>query len=594
MNAAPHTELAVADPSRLVERLGADTHPLQQYRELTTNALEAVAHSPGPRRVVWDVDWQHLRRTDGRERKLSIADTGLGMTAQQMRDLINHLAASGDYKATGARGNFGVGAKIAAGMRNPAGLQYASFPAAGEAGALIRFGRSPDGRWGLLGVGEHGDWHQPLPDTDAQRRIPGTRHGTVVTLMGDRPTSDTTRAPAGAEGRDWWLLRYLNSRYVDLPADVELLVRPACKTPAPDDRTPALQRVHGMRALLDRHADASGHQRLAVEDGTLEAIVHWWILTDDTAQRRRCAHEWPSSGHMAAILDGETYESLPSTRGGYQRLQEFGIRFGYERVVLYVEPNRDDARLSANTARTRLVCDGEDLPWAAWAAAFRADPPAELVALQESSAARHIGRDRRHVIAQRMSAHPGVYRLPAYQPPTAPRPPRAAGSASRHARGQGSRGRRNAPAASPTTTPATAPVVDPWQQLPRCRWVTVADGTRAPGDLEDRAGRYDHATDTLTINADYRPIVALTRHFDALYGGAPGAAQTIEAVVREWCETALCEAVIAHRSLAASPAWGPADAQRLVDEIGLSAALAPVVAMTHHAARTLAQRLGKR
>ncbi|MBJ7469733.1 MAG: sensor histidine kinase [Solirubrobacteraceae bacterium] len=598
---APHTELAVADASRLVERLGADTHPLQQYRELTTNALEAVAQADGARRVTWDVDWYHLNATGGQERKLSITDTGLGMTAEQMRQLINHLAASGDYKGKGTSQNFGVGAKIAAGMRNPAGLEYASFPAGHEHGARVRFGRSPDGRWGLLPIMLDGvpGWHEQL-DTKRRDAAGVGPHGTVVTLMGDTHATDTTKAPSGAEGRDWWLLRYLNARYVDLPPDVELLVRPVCRTTGPDDpRTPELHPVRGMRSLLNDTSRTSGVIELPAIADAPAARVHWWILDDDVATRRRQSYAWPSSGHMAAIMCGEAYETLPSTRGGYQRLQEFGIRFAYERVVLYVEPDLADYRVIANTARTRLLCAGEDLPWDAWARAFRAALPDDIARLQEHAASQTVTHDRRETIARRMSAHPGVYALPAYRPPASVRAPRAqrAGEQEPSARRVGAPPTASSARASSSSdrTPVTSEEAEvaPWERLPSCRWVTIADGTRAHGDLEDRAGRYDADTDTLTINGDYRPICALISHFTELHGDTPGSRTVIETTVREWCETALCEAVIAHRVLQSSVAWPAEDARRLVDEIGLSAALAPVVAMTHHIARTLAQRLGK-
>jgi len=39
-------------------------------------------------------------------------------------------------------------------------------------------------------------------------------------------------------------------------------------------------------------------------------------------------------------------------RGGYNRLQDFGIRFQYERVVIYLQPTVQPGRLEANIART--------------------------------------------------------------------------------------------------------------------------------------------------------------------------------------------------------------------------------------------------
>jgi len=51
----------------------------------------------------------------------------------------------------------------------------------------------------------------------------------------------------------------------------------------------------------------------------------------------------------------ELYNTLPQTRGGYDRLQDFGIRFGYERVVLHLQPQAHTGRLAYNTAHTLLL-----------------------------------------------------------------------------------------------------------------------------------------------------------------------------------------------------------------------------------------------
>jgi hypothetical protein len=125
----------------LLERLAADCAPLQEYRELTKNALEAIERaqedeqatgaSPpaGGHRVTWDVEWATLgAQIDAGQKpvyKLSICDTGDGMTGEEMVEYINHLASSSGVQALDR--NFGVGAKITAGVANPAGLIYTSL-----------------------------------------------------------------------------------------------------------------------------------------------------------------------------------------------------------------------------------------------------------------------------------------------------------------------------------------------------------------------------------------------------------------------------------------------------------------------------------
>jgi len=112
-------ELAVANPTLLLERLGSECTDLQGLRELTVNGLDAIAaRADGAGgRVVWDLDWQRFDASGGRVRKLSVIDTGTGTTPEQLRYYINQLAASGREQS--GTGNFGVRAKVAAGSRNP-------------------------------------------------------------------------------------------------------------------------------------------------------------------------------------------------------------------------------------------------------------------------------------------------------------------------------------------------------------------------------------------------------------------------------------------------------------------------------------------
>ena len=76
-----------------------------------------------------------------------------------------------------------------------------------------------------------------------------------------------------------------------------------------------------------------------------DAIARWWVLDDDHHGRRREASLWASTGHAAAVFGDELYDVLAQTRGGYGRLQDFGIRFGYERVVLHLQPRVEAGRL---------------------------------------------------------------------------------------------------------------------------------------------------------------------------------------------------------------------------------------------------------
>ena len=80
----------------------------------------------------------------------------------------------------------------------------------------------------------------------------------------------------------------------------------------------------------------------------------------------------------AALYKDELYE-LRSGRNGYARLQQFGITFGFRRVVIYVEPrNHQHRQIGSNTARSHLLLNRQPLPWSAWAAEFSKKLPLDL------------------------------------------------------------------------------------------------------------------------------------------------------------------------------------------------------------------------
>ena len=597
-------ELSVANPTFLLERLGSECTDLQGLRELTVNGLDAIG-ALGDRaggRVVWDMDWLRFDASGGRLRKLSVIDTGTGMTAEQLGRYINQLASSGREQS--ASGNFGVGAKVAAGSRNPHGLEYRSWKEGH--GSLVCFKRHPDGRWGLepqCWENGHTDYWRPLDEQDKPWLLRGQAHGTQVVLLGQHERHDTTQAPASVtEARRHWITRYLNARFLRLPSDVEVLV---CDQHGRDELG-QLQHVHGEQHHLERHALAAGVVELS------DALARWWVLDNDHRARRREATLWASTGHAAAVHGDELYDALPQTRGGYGRLQDFGIRFGYERVVLHLHPQVHAGRLECNTARTLLLLDHEPLPWARWGEEFTAAMPDDIRQLQERAANADCV-PRREAIRGRISAIMPLYRLSRYRP-TQPPQQSSTGSGVNSARaGDEPAGRTSTRIQARSTPPAASsvhaladaasardrsgsepasehadrrPGSDAAVNLPDVAWISARDGSRAAGDLEDQAARYHPGRHELTINRDFRAITDLITHWQDRYKGIPGARAVIEAHVSEWCEQILVEVVLAARN----STWSEEQLEALLSPTSFTVALLP----RHLLHSTLQKRLGQK
>jgi hypothetical protein len=335
-----------------------------------------------------------------------VIDTGTGMAPDQLARYINQLASSGREQSHTA--NFGVGAKVAAGSRNPHGLEYRSWHHGH--GALVRFKRHRDGRWGL----EPQRW----PDGD----------------------------------HDYW--------------------RPLGEPDKP------------------------------------------WLLR--------------GQDHVGRHERDELYDQVGQTRGDYGRLQDFGVRFGYERVVIHLQPHVQPHRLQANTARTMLLLDHEPLPWSRWADEFTAAMPDEIRRLQEHAASTDA-TPRQEAIRSRVASILPLYRLSPYRAAQPPRKPAAqlgtdsaddahAHASSRNDRPAGESHKRPSTSAAPQSaardpardllsgTPAGEGPDDEARaevsvSLPDVGWISARDGSRAEGDLEDQAARYHPGRHELTINA---------------------------------------------------------------------------------------------
>ena len=120
--------MKVENTAFLIEKLASDCSPYQYVRELTKNAIEAIQErqktdKSEPGVVLWDADWAFLELSG--KYKLQISDNGTGMTGVQMESYINSLSSSGRIQSMTE--NFGMGAKITAGVENPIGLIYKSW-----------------------------------------------------------------------------------------------------------------------------------------------------------------------------------------------------------------------------------------------------------------------------------------------------------------------------------------------------------------------------------------------------------------------------------------------------------------------------------
>lgn len=588
--------MTVANTGFMLDRLGKDCSPLQFLRELTQNAIEAIQALPERSgQIVWDVDWVTFDLSG--VYKLCVTDTGVGMTGDEMVEYINRLSSSVHEQTM--EGNFGVGAKIAAATRNHAGLVYLSWK--DDGGSMIHLWRDPvssqyglqkmqrpDGTFSYLGRVE-----------DAVKPEAIASHGTKVILLGNDDDYNTMAAPDGAPSPSRWIGRYLNTRYFRFPEGITIKAREGWEYPRSDSDRNVLRTLTGQKAYLDAHASASGIVELS------SASAHWWVLKSEGALTQNSGFV-ASNGHMAALFQDELYEMVTG-RSGVARLQLFGIIFGYNRVVIYVEPRHaTDHPVTSNTSRTALLINSEPLPWADWAAEFRQQIPTEIQALMEEVSAGSVSSDHKQAIRDRLRQIRDLFRFSKYR--LTPKgdlsvdpesvgvggdpeedPERERTKRGRGGQSGGRTGNVYALFLMDGGVPATA--VNP-DNIPEVIWVSVQKGTREPTFLEDRAAKYLVEQNVLQINADFRAFTDMVDRWYRQYTETPGVREAIEDVVQEWFEQALIETVLGVLALKDSQRWTTEDIAHALSEEALTSSVMSRYHIDLAVKRALGAKLG--
>jgi hypothetical protein len=586
-------KMDVGEIGFLLERLGADCGDQQYLRELTMNSLEAEAMT-----VIWDVDWKLHEASGGTTYKLCCIDDGRGMSAREMIQHINNLSSSGRVQAMDA--NFGVGAKISAATRNPAGVVYQSWQEG--KGSMIQLWRDPTSReYGLKQFRlPDGSYSYVVPLTDGAKPDIIDEHGTKVTLFGFDDDDDTVAAPEGVPTPSRWFARYLNARFLVFPRGVTVRARQGWTYDPEDTSHNILQRVRGMGDFLAEHAEHAG-----VVDLT-DCQVHWWILDD--SDKRRKTSELPNSGHFGALYQGELYE-MTTGRGGTARLQQFGVVFGPERVVLYVEPKSGPERpLSANTARTQLLLRNAPLPYGEWAHEFRANLPHEIRDYMDSVIAGTKGVDNSESIMERLKTYVKLFRLSRYRSQSGG--PLRAGERVSGGREPGARSNstetveREPAARKPGSQTgdllasmlaadgdeATAlPPAEP--PIPDVVWLSASEGAGIPDLLDDRAALYLPEDNLIQANGDFRVYTDMADYWSDEYD-MPHGNEIIVAVVREWFQQALVETVLGAQALQGERRWSPKDMETILSPEALTAAVMQRYHVANAVKRTLGAKIG--
>jgi hypothetical protein len=580
--------MKVENTAFLIEKLASDCSPYQYVRELTKNAIEAIQErqktdKSEPGVVSWDADWAYLELTG--KYKLQISDNGTGMTGSQMESYINSLSSSGRVQSMTE--NFGMGAKITAGVENPVGLIYKSW--VNGRGEYCTLWKDPDRMaYGLQQITlPTGDFahHAPISDAAKPRNIKD--FGTAVVLLG-KSRDEHTMKPEGMPLK--WLIKYLNTKFYKLPEDITIKVRDFSRTdPSNWPTSPNTgmgeggsqeRTIKGMHShLLDKSVS---HGSKVISDAT----IHWYILPEDKIEQ---SDIWECTAHIGAVFQDELYE-MRVGRNSLGRIREFGLVFGSDRVVIYAEPNSRKLDVAANIARSGLLVRGEELPWTRWASEFRADLPQELKDLMDQIVSSSETRDHRDAIKRRLREIRELMRITRYKRSaygkltiagSLPGGVEAIPDGSTRERRTSNNGSTGGAAGDiygafiASEGVQGSEVVDRNNE-PEVKWVSIHENTRSAGDdLEDRAAIYIPESNMIQANSDFRVFQDMIREVASRYADTPEITTQIKDTVEEWFEQQLIEAILGVQNLQGSPAWDTQTLEKAMSPEALTTAVMP-------------------
>ena len=587
------TQVGVAsghDASLLIDLMGRDCLPEQYIREFIRNSIEAIQELDDPNGdIVIDCNWG-LWDMNSELFKISFIDNGTGMSPEQMCALLSNLCKSGE-KNNNTKINYGVGAKISALSRNPAGLLYESWQK--NVGHKIFIYKNEDTGIYELERYESNDGkffdYEKIADDYKPNIIKD--HGTRVTLFGKTLKDNTMERPEKIDGsKDFWLLSYINKRFFDIPDGIKVRVRTAyydaidraefdSKKNSIKDPVKAncLRFAKGHKSTLDNISKQSGIVELS------DANIHWYILDEERKSNNR---EF-SKGHSAVIKDGEIFELRHGPK--QNRAIQFGLTFSYKDVALIIEPSkyyRQDT-----TRRFIAGAEGETLPWDRWMEEFADKFPVELKEFEAKAIDKIKPSDVGEKIRDKLRQFQNYFKMgkgrlnPSGKASlrdedfdgstgferSGPRKDNVSRKSSRGSESGKIKELLSLFSAQDTDKKGTITSVDPW---PEVRWVSTTDNTRDPGDYVDRAAHYSSEANIVFANKDfqgYKDVVEnMVKEFNAT---SPEVTEVIAKSVYEGFERQLMEVIASVNQLAGREAWSQDSLDDAMNDEALTAAV---------------------
>ena len=359
--------------------------PLSFVSEYTRNSIQAIQRRGVGNKVVWGP--KEVEFNGKKIRKLSITDNGPGLSddPNEIQRLIGGLASSG-YQ-TAINQNHGCGAKASAAMWNALGVLYRTWVV--DKYGQLRSYRVAINPQGLMALGD-GDLAVEEVDPYEGRPDMIEDHGTEVIFMGNTQDQDTN-AEVG-EGKPlaaYRILKYLNTRFFDIPEDIEVYAPRGQKR---KDGQLRMDRVDGFRRCWMESGTKRVSNPLILDYGAIPladvqvpATIRYFVLSDEPSGRKSRAGIFDARPSIAFLYEDELY----THRGGPDAVKMLSSFVGMacDRVVLVIEP--DASMVNPEGGRQVLRFKGDELSFDIWSTIFRDNLPESIRKIQDRKRQTH-------------------------------------------------------------------------------------------------------------------------------------------------------------------------------------------------------------
>jgi hypothetical protein len=214
------------------------------------------------------------------------------------------------------------------------------------------------------------------------------KHGTIVTVLGKNPDDRTAAVPADVLGGAGWVLKYLNTKFFELPNGVTIRARGG----------KGLERAHGLAHYLFKFAADSG--KVTLRESGFRA--NWFVLPkgrdDDKGTPYAQLRNYTTlTGSISILFENELYNSQSVREAEGNPLRPFGIYTGGNRIAIMLcplDPSEYEPTLQRSMLEKRVAGGVEPIPICSIAAEFASQIPQKLkVFMADRDAKSQIKKD---------------------------------------------------------------------------------------------------------------------------------------------------------------------------------------------------------